>query len=306
MGWLEEYPRPYYSKYRRIRVKNDQQWYQVYELPRRVWAIAEPQQLQEVNCFLVPGRDAALLVDTGMGIRPLKPLIRELYEGPVLAVNTHAHFDHIGSNGQFEPVFAADTDYARYVAGRGVRYEDVESELQAECFQFGPPPGMKPEEYRVAPYEIRPVKDGHVFDLGDRTLRVIHTGGHCQDHLCLLEELHHILFTGDLAYQAALFANFDNPLFGTSDLARYSRELQRLVQTLPEDTMCCGSHNEFVLTIDQVRQIADAFREVEAREAAGEEGDHGEAGMGLEFGEKGCPPHIYEFDSFSIYTRGRD
>ena len=306
MGWLENYPRAYYDKYEQVDVKNHGDWYQVYRLPGRVYAIAEPQQLQEVNAFLIIGEEAALLLDTGMGIVPIEPLVRELYQGPVLTVNSHAHFDHIGCNHQFASVHVLDCDYARRIAARGLNYEDVAGELAEECFQFGPPAGFVPEQYRVPPYDIIPIEDGHVFRLGGRNIRVIATGGHCQDHLCLYDENEHILFTGDLAYFGAMFANFDNELFGTSDLQRYTEQMQRLDRALPQDAVCCVSHNDPVLSRNDFHTIAEAFAEVCRREAAGESGNSAPAGMGFDFGEEGKQPNIYTFDGFSIYTRGSE
>ncbi|MDY0061838.1 MAG: MBL fold metallo-hydrolase [Myxococcota bacterium] len=44
---------------------------------------------------------------------------------------------------------------------------------------------------------VRPVAEGEVLSLGDRSLRVLHTRGHANHHLCLHDEVRRELFTGD-------------------------------------------------------------------------------------------------------------
>ncbi len=318
MGWLNDYPRKYYAKYEKVEVTSHMDWYEVYRLPHDVYAIAEPQQLQEVNCFLVPGDKAALLIDTGMGILPIKPLVTELMDKcagdrgvdtedyELYTVNTHCHFDHNGSNASFQPVYVHDDEFVEAIARRGLTYEDADSELTEDCFQFGFPEGFVPEGYRVEPYDVIRVGDGHIFDLGNRHIRVRGTGGHCQDHICLYDEDNHILFTGDLAYKGALFANFDNPVFGTSDLKRYRDKMVELRDDLPEDCVCYVSHNDFVMDHHDFCVITEAFEQVYDREMKGDFPERKDVGQGFDFGEEGKEPHIYEFEGFSIYAGGED
>ena len=54
-----------------------------------------------VNIWHLKGRDADLLVDTGMGIRPLAPEIGTPPGKPLLVVATHIHLDHVGSLHEF-------------------------------------------------------------------------------------------------------------------------------------------------------------------------------------------------------------
>ena len=52
------------------------------------------------------GSHSALLIDTGSGLFPLKPIIEKLINGKTLKVlNTHSHFDHIGGNHEFDKVY---------------------------------------------------------------------------------------------------------------------------------------------------------------------------------------------------------
>ena len=53
------------------------------------------------NIWHLRGRDADLLVDTGMGIRPLAPEIDTPAGKPLIVVATHIHLDHVGSLHEF-------------------------------------------------------------------------------------------------------------------------------------------------------------------------------------------------------------
>ena len=116
MEWKDVPRRSYYEKYERVEVKQDYNWYEVYHLPGNVYAIAEPQHFQEVNFFLIPGKEKAMLLDTGMGFFSPQPLLRELYDGEILAINSHFHFDHIGSNYLFQPVYGWEDSFVDQVA----------------------------------------------------------------------------------------------------------------------------------------------------------------------------------------------
>ena len=92
---------------------NSKDWYEVIHYNRYIIVIRE--KLSEIdprflttytNIFLILGSNKSLLIDTGCGLFPLKPIVEELIEDRELfVINTHSHFDHIGSNSEFEEVY---------------------------------------------------------------------------------------------------------------------------------------------------------------------------------------------------------
>src|SRR5579863_3079969 len=78
-------------------------WFAVEEVEPGTWLVSEPGH---VNCFLVAGRERAVLVDTGLGIADIAAAADALTDLPVLAVNTHGHSDHRGGNWRFAEVAA--------------------------------------------------------------------------------------------------------------------------------------------------------------------------------------------------------
>ena len=118
---------------------------------------------------------------------------------PVQAVATHIHFDHSGGLHQFEKFSIHSLE------AEAIRQGDnfVTSTLFFSASEIAVPPyqGWKISDYRVKaaePYTV--VEEGHVFDLGDRSLRVVHLPGHTPGSIGLIDERVRILFTGDVMY----------------------------------------------------------------------------------------------------------
>lgn len=301
MAWLENYPREYYKKFERVDVKNDYGWYEVYRLPGNVYAIAEPQHFQEVNLYLIMGEEKAILLDTGEGFCPIKPLIEELYDGPVIAFNSHFHFDHIGYNYLFEPMHVIDDPYVKNVAENGLPREGLGAQIEEEMFQFGYPETLDAANFSIRPYKIETVKDGDVFDLGGRSIRVYHTPGHSNDSLMLYDEANKILFTGDTFYPGALYTHFDCNEFGHGNVDDYIASMDRLVNEIPEDVKLYCSHNEFIMPRRKLNETADALHAI--KDSAADETSSENVALGHTYLEGGKPIAEYPCDGFSIVYR---
>lgn len=262
MKWKDSVPREYYSKYERVDVKNGQGWFEVYSLPGNIYAICEPQHFQEVNAYLILGRDKSLLLDTGMGICDIKSVVEELYQGELMVVNSHFHFDHIGDNCKFDEVYIFDDPYAKAAAERGLPKEALGNQLDEDMFLLGYPAGFRPEEFHIPPYKARLIGDGHIFDLGDRRLKVIHTPGHSNDSIMLFDSENGILFTGDSFYLGALYAHFDCREFGRSSLEEYLKSMRRLLEEYPNVKALYCSHNDFIADPVKITETAEALQSI--------------------------------------------
>ena len=80
------------------------EWFSCYRLPSDVYAFYEMPYEQDACCFLILGEDKALLWDTGMGIGRLRSLTEKITDLPIVVLNSHDHFDHIGGNAEFDEV----------------------------------------------------------------------------------------------------------------------------------------------------------------------------------------------------------
>lgn len=191
-------------------------WFEVERPARNVWMLTE-SSTDSVNCYLIQGEDDSLLVDTGLGFGNIRALVESLTAKPVIAVNTHAHYDHIGGNRLFGAVWAHRAE--RETIERGIAEEEPGA---AGCAIPGVP---------VA----RLLEDGDVVDLGGRNLHVLHTPGHSPGSICLWEKEEGLLFCGDVFYRGNLFVCLPG-----SDFMAYQESLQRLsrLEPAPELVFC--------------------------------------------------------------------
>jgi glyoxylase-like metal-dependent hydrolase (beta-lactamase superfamily II) len=129
--------------------------------------------------FLVKGSKKCLLIDSGMGTGDLKGFLDSYIAGLSLEVMfTHFHGDHTGQADKFiadRTEYINDADRAQVVASltqKGVSQEVIGKNLKN-------------------------VKDGDIFDLGNRTLTVFQVPGHTPGSIVVFEKETGYLFTGD-------------------------------------------------------------------------------------------------------------
>lgn len=299
MKWKTPEKREYYSKYEQVPLKNGAGWFECYRLPHDVYCICEPQHLQEVNAFLILGKDRALLLDTGMGIGDFKAVVDELYEGELTVVNCHFHFDHTGGNWQFDKVLAADDEFVRKTAARGLSGAPLANQADLDMFLFDYPQGFVPTEYQTRPYNVDFVQDGHLFDLGGREIEFVRTPGHTADHAMLYDRTNDILFSGDMVYGGAIYVQFDSEYLGRSDIVKYIESLEMIRQRYPHIKAVYASHNDIIVSPERIDIIHDALVAVR---------DGKVQGLPLhdaKYGYYGDPRTLmeYKFDGFSIIAR---
>lgn len=247
-------------------------WFHARPVAPGVWLVAEPGH---VNSWLVAGRDRAVLVDTGLGIAPIRPVVAALTDRPVDVVHTHAHFDHVGGDAEFDRVavhpagvaeLRAGPDpaerrrylaHARRLLAAAERYRALDREffhlLSADSdprplppdvdAAWDPPPAPEPEL----------LADGDVVHLGGRALRVLHTPGHTPDSVCFLDEHDGLLIAGDTINTGPIYAQAPE-----SDLAAFAASTARLAE-LDVRLVLMAHFGRGVAEGAYVRAVADAF-----------------------------------------------
>ncbi len=255
--WWRALPRPQWKTLDRVEVASD--WFEVYKLPNQVFAIYEPHHFQEVISFLVIGSEKALLVDTGMGIKNIKAVVEELTKLPLLVVNTHTHFDHIGDNWRFDVVHVLDELSAKDRLGQTFSVHQNLPELAdnfvPKAFHYDQMGTIDLANFAIQPGRFQPIQEGHVFDLGDRQFRVIATPGHSPDSLMLVNDVEKMVFTGDTFYPASLYAHF----YGSFDV--YRQTLHRVAKQFADYQLYC-SHNEPLRPGQLLVAAAEAFDQI--------------------------------------------
>ena len=232
-------------------------WHEPRQISRGVWSIAEPSH---VNMWLIEGRERAVLLDTGLGIARVRPVVEELTGLPVSVVNTHYHFDHVVGNHEFddtaiheagaallvEPVPREVLDQYLHYAAQLLHAVDAVREaddryfhlLDADSVPRSLPADFDPAAWRIAPPPAsRTLSEGDVVDLGGRCLRVLHTPGHSGDSICLLDDVSGILFGGDTINTGPIYAQFHD-----SDVETFAKSASRLAGLKDEVSMVAVNH----------------------------------------------------------------
>ena len=211
-------------------------WFQIQLLEPDTYVISEWSHWEQTHCYLLLGRERALLIDTGLGVASLRPAVEDLTGLPVTAVLSHAHWDHIGSLGEFDRRLAHALEAPWLSGSFPLSPRAVKSNLLRESCPF--PPGFDPERYTVDERGVTgTIADGQVFDLGGRTVTALYTPGHSPGHLCYWEDTRGALYSGDLLYRGKL-----DLFYPTTDPAAFLTSVER-VAALPLRAIRPGHFN---------------------------------------------------------------
>lgn len=218
-------------------------WYRTVPHGDGITLIDEPHMLPFYRCNVwhVRGRDRDLLVDSGLGVVPLRERVPLLNGREILAVASHTHFDHIGNQHEFEHRFVhrAEADIlARPTPEATLAEPYLRDGNYTKIFTKLPPGGFDPDDYRIPPAPAHELlDDGDVLELGDRRFRVLHTPGHSPGGIALFEDASGILIAGDIVYDGPLVEDTYH-----SDMDDYVASMERLLE-LPV-TAVHGGHFE--------------------------------------------------------------
>jgi glyoxylase-like metal-dependent hydrolase (beta-lactamase superfamily II) len=181
-------------------------WYRVRALDHGVTHIDEHHidPFYRCNIWHVRGRDRDVMVDSGMGVVSLCTQVPWLREREVLAVASHAHFDHVGNHHEFAHRACHPAEAHILTEPRG-DWNLADRFAVVEMFTALPPGGYAQSQYRVQPSPAtRLVEHGDVIDLGDRVFEVMHVPGHSPGSIALWEQATGVLLSGDAVYDGPL------------------------------------------------------------------------------------------------------
>ena len=187
---------------------------------------------------MILGREKALLFDTGNGIGKISEVVNELTILPVVVLNSHTHFDHIGGNSEFRDILAMDTDYTRNNID-GYSNELVREEISEEALCGSLPAEINPATYYTPSFIVKTfIRDGYKIDLGDRILEVLSTPGHTPDAISLLDLDLGLLWVGDIYYEGPIWL-----FVPETDLDVFYNSVKRLCNMVPHLTTLHPAHN---------------------------------------------------------------
>ncbi len=280
-NWWDKLPRPEWKAFPQIQTNSN--WFEIYQITPNIIAIYEPGQFEEVISYLITGTDKALLWDTGTGIGDIKQIVDQLTELPLIVLNSHTHYDHVGGNYQFDNIYGVATDFTKKNA-EGRPHEIAKEFITGDWIWKPTPAGFANETYELKPFQItKTIVHQDQIDLGGITLEILHTPGHAPDALCLLDRANRLLFTGDTFYPAPLYAHFDE-----SDVDQYVESANYLAKLIVDVDHILPSHNIPWASSDYLKKMAIAFQQIKRGKAKYTETDGAKE---------------YQFDGFSVITK---
>ena len=257
-------------------------WFAVRRAEPGIVIIEEPHHVERVKSYLIEGDERAILLDTGMCVGDLGGLVAMLTDRPVFVVNSHAHWDHIGGNRQFDEIWIHEAEAAKLDVG-------VPNERLRPAFQSEHLTGPLPEDINLKTLAFPPtpatgtLADGHRFDIGDRVLEVLYCPGHSPGGIALLDVANGALFSTDVAYAGALY------VYDPADLVTYHASLARLAALAPNLSAVYPSHDASPIPPALLPLMRDAVASiVEAMAPTTTEGDMAR----------------YDFDGFAVQVWG--
>ncbi len=169
--------------------------------------------LRALNAYFIKGQDRNLLIDTGFNQEECRQVMDQAMQEMGFSMEdtdifiTHCHSDHAGLAGYLaKPQTRIFTgDYTAQDISRNHDFFVYFDNLvrQGGLLEMGltqnpaAHPGYRYRTNEIDANSISIVQDGTVITVGDYSLNCILTNGHAPDHICLYDENHQILFSGD-------------------------------------------------------------------------------------------------------------
>ena len=230
-------------------------WFTVEKIDAQTFAISEYKHWEETHCYLLCGRERALLIDTGLGVANIKNVVDNLTDLPVMVATTHVHWDHIGGHRCFDNIAVHELE-KNWLFGRfPLPLQAVKNNLTKFPCEF--PADFDIENYRIfqgVPQKI--LHDGDRLDLGGRQIQVVHTPGHSPGHCCFYEPERGYLFSGDLIYKGCLYA-----FYPTTDPQLFYGSVKR-VRNLNVTKIMPG-HHQLKIPVSLIDEIKAGFAQIE-------------------------------------------
>lgn len=141
-----------------------------------------------VNCCLLGCRSTgqAVVVDPGGDSEQILDAIQRRGLTVTTIINTHGHFDHVGTNGRLKQATGAE-----------LLIHPADEPMLAKVASVAGMYGLQAEN---SPPPDRLLEDGQIIPFGHHALQVIHTPGHTPGGCCLYLEAEQKLISGDTLF----------------------------------------------------------------------------------------------------------
>ncbi len=167
--------------------------------------------LKALNSYFLRGTDRNLLIDTGFNRDECRAAMDQAIQALDFSMEntdiflTHIHSDHSGLAGYLArpktQVYTGEYTEKGLCASSSMNtyFDDLIKQSGLMDMGLTTDVSMHPGyRYRSVPVNnLTVVQDDTVIQVGDFSLQCINTTGHAPDHICLYDEKHKLLFSGD-------------------------------------------------------------------------------------------------------------
>lgn len=233
--------------------ENMEDWFKVKKVADKTWAIHDKTQ---VACYLVEGEEKAILIDTCWGLANLAELVQSITSLPVKVVITHGHPDHVCGAFQFSDLYISNEDKGLLNAfyNKQTRRQLIENRFKDQLSaDFSEEKWINAELGNVST-----IKEGDVFELGKRDLKVIAVPGHTPGSICLLDGENELLFSGDSVQTTPVLMHLDTSL----QLSTYFDSLVHVCSFEEEYDRILPGHGETPLDKAVLYELIDGVSEI--------------------------------------------
>ena len=233
-----------------------QRWFEVWEVEPGVHVIAEPFHIEEVRSYLIVGTDRAVLIDTGMGVGDIKAVVDAITLLPVTLINSHAHWDHVGGNWQFDDIWIHEAEAGDLERTRTPN--ELRKWFTPESLLGKLPEGVSPDGIEIqASHATTLLRGGESIDLGGRVLEIMHTPGHSPGGIVVIDRANQICFPTDVFYLGSLYASAP-----TTNVLDYRSSLASLEPVVATMRVAYPSHGATPIEPVVVADMRIAFDEI--------------------------------------------
>lgn len=162
-------------------------------------------EIDEFDCssiFVIVGKERALVIDTGIGIRGLRSVVESIVDGkPYLVVLSHVHPDHIGGAFNYDSLYLHENDFdpeaIMNCAAVSTRrdYANMIQRREQKPYPYDCTTDIT--EWCKTPDFKLVQGDCTEFDLGERCIKVFACPGHTSGSILFWDESTGYLIVGD-------------------------------------------------------------------------------------------------------------
>lgn len=153
--------------------------------------------LLETNCYICSNtKNEAVVIDPGFEPDKILAEIRKDNLDVKLIVITHGHFDHVSAIGDIKEVYKNAKIY--------IHKDDIEwykrgKQIARDSFGITFADMSMPDIN-----DVKYIKDGDIIELGEISFEVMHTPGHSEGCVSLIDKKNKMVFSGDTLFKGAI------------------------------------------------------------------------------------------------------